>query len=413
MNRSVNPFNLSLLVISIVLGSRESSAQWSQTNTGITDLSQGAYMLGASPTHLFAKAGSTFYRSIDNGDTWTIATTPVPGNPTECGYWYSGRYFAGMNASTDCIYYTTDNGSTWNPVTNAPQTTVVRGFLANSTHVFAYTSTGGVFRAPLPGDAWTTVNTGLSNTNVIGMLLVGNDLFAIIIGGGVFKSTNGGSSWSASNAGIAPGDLNGENLWVMGGALFYTAQGGGKYTSTDGGASWSTWAGLPQFGLGLLEVKRFGNNLYMETRHFASGLRDSLYLSADEGASWTNITGNLNAADLNGSGIIENNGCVFLGYNLISPGQGIHRRCGATGVEDLVRQPLRAYPNPGEGAVTVEFPAEFIGGSFNLLDMRGAAVMTGRISGTRMELDLHGIAGGVYVLNIVGGAQAPVRLVKR
>lgn len=125
-----------------------------------------------------------------------------------------------------------------------------------------------------------------------------------------------------------------------------------------------------------------------------------------------NLSAKLNASDLNGSGIIEHNGCLFLGYNLISPGQGIYRHCGATGVEDLVRQPLRAYPNPGEDAVTVEYPAEFIGGSFNLLDQRGAAVMNGRISGMRMELDLHGRAGGVYVLNVVGGAPAPMRLVK-
>lgn len=413
MNRSINPFSLSLLVISIVLGPRESSAQWSQSNTGITDLSQGAYMLGASPTHLFAKAGSTLYRSADNGDTWTVATNPVALNPTESGFAVGGRYFAGLNASTDCIYYTTDNGSTWNPVSNAPQTTVVRGFLANSTHVFAYTSTGGVFRAPLPGDFWTTVNTGLSSTNVIGMLLVGNELFANTIGGGVLKSTDGGSSWSASNSGIAPGDLNGENLWVMGGALFYTAQGGGKYTSTDGGATWSTWAGLPQFGLGLLEVKRFGNNLYMETRHFAGGIRDSLYLSADEGASWTNITGNLNAADLNGSGIIENNGCVFLGYNLISPGLGILRRCGATGVEEGHAASMRVFPNPGEGLITVVLPQQAIGSDYRLVDITGAEVLRGRIGGAQMDLDLSALAAGAYLLRVEGDRVAPVRVVKR
>lgn len=388
-------------------------AQWTQSNNGFTDLSQGAYLLGASPTHLFAKAGGTLYRSADNGDTWTAATNPVALNTTECGLHVGGRYFAGLNASTDCIHYTTDNGSTWNAVTNAPQTTVVRGFLANSTHVFAYTSTAGVFRAPLPGDAWTTVNTGLTSTNVIGMLQVGNDLFAINIGGGVFKSTDGGSSWSASDAGIAPGDLNGEHLWVMGGALFYTAQGGGKYTSTDGGATWSIWAGLPQFGLGLLEVKRFGNNLYMETRHFAGGLRDSLYLSADEGASWTNITGNLNAADLNGSGIIEHNGCVFLGYNLISPGQGIYRWCASSSVEEKPSQAVHVFPNPCEGPVTVVLPQQAIGSDYRLVDITGAEVLRGRIGGMLMDLDLTALAAGTYLMRVEGDRVAPVRVVKR
>lgn len=390
------------------------AAQWSQSNTGIADLSQGAQILAATPTHLFIKAGFTLYRSADNGATWTAATNPVALNPTECGFAAGGRYFAGLNASSDCIYYTTDNGDTWNTVTNAPQATVVRGFLANSTHVFAYASTGGVFRAPLPGDAWTTVNTGLSNTNVIGMLLNGNTLYANTIGGGIFISTDDGNTWANSNTGISPSDLNGEHLWVMNGDLYYTAQGGGKYTSADGGATWSTWAGLPQFGLGLLEVERYGTNLYMETRHFAGGgLRDSVYLSTDEGASWTNITGNLNAADLNGSDILENDGCVFIAYNLISAGQGIYKRCTGTGVEERPAQAVRVSPNPCDGMVTVTVPQEAIGALYRVLDITGAELLRGRIGGAQVELDLSALAAGTYVVRVEGGAVAPVRVVKR
>ncbi|MBK9147483.1 MAG: T9SS type A sorting domain-containing protein [Flavobacteriales bacterium] len=389
------------------------AAQWSQVNNGISNLANGAYTLGTSDSHVFAKTLTELYRSADNGDNWVEIDPPVADNTTECGAFFNGRYYAGMNASTDCIYWTNDNGDTWNTVVGAPTTTVVRGFVANGTHLFAYTSTGGIFRSPLPGDAWTTVNTGLANTNVIGMLLVGNDLYASTIGGGVFISTDGGSSWSASNTGIAMSDLNGENLWVMGGALFYTAQGGGKYTSTDGGASWSTWAGLPHFGLGLLEVKRFGNNLYMETRHFAGGLRDSLYLSADEGASWTNITGNLNAADLNGSGILENDGCVLVGYNLSSPGQGIYRRCIGTGVQELSVQAVNVFPNPGEGLITVTVPQHAVGAPFYLADIAGAEILRGTISGAQVGLDLSALAAGTYVLRVEGGEVAPVRVVKR
>lgn len=390
------------------------TAQWSQTNSGISDLSQGAYLLGASPTHLFAKAGNTLYRSTDNGDTWSAATNPVALNPTESGLYVGGRYFAGLNASSDCIYYTTDNGDTWNTVTNAPQATVVRGFLANNTHVFAYASTGGVFRAPLPGDAWTTVNTGLSNTNVIGMLLNGSTLYANTVGGGIFISTDDGNIWDNSNTGISPSDLNGEHLWVMNGDLYYTAQGGGKYTSTDGGATWSAWGGLPQFGLGLLEVKRYGTNLYMETRHFAGGgLRDSVYVSADEGASWTNITGNLNAADLNGSGILERDGCVFMAFNVISPGQGIYKRCTGTGLDEPSAQVIRVFPNPGEGIFAVTLPQPAIGAPYRVVDIAGAEVLRGRIGGAQVELDLSELAAGTYVMHVEGGAVAPVRVVKR
>ncbi|MFN3875491.1 MAG: WD40/YVTN/BNR-like repeat-containing protein [Flavobacteriales bacterium] len=414
MVRSDNTFKLFLLVISIIFGPWESSAQWSQTNTGINDLSQGAAVLGASQTHLFAKAGFTLYRSNDNGDTWTAATTPVPFNSTECGLGISGRYFAGLNASTECIYWTIDNGDSWNTVTNGPATTAVRGFLATNSHLFAYTSSAGVYRAALPGDDWASANTGLTNTNVIGMLQVGGDLYANTIGGGVFISTDDGSTWSASNSGIDPGDLFGVNLWAMGGDLYYTAQGGGKYTSTDGGTTWSAWAGLPQLGLGLLEVKRFGNNLYMETRHFADGLRDSLYLSINEGATWTNITGNLNAADLNGSGVFEHNGCLFIGYNLISPGQGLFRRCSSASLpEQGLAYGLRLYPDPTEGAVVLELPDDAVGRSYRVLDLHAAEVVRGRLTATRMHLDLSALAAGSYLLTVEGVGLAPVRLVKQ
>jgi hypothetical protein len=151
----------------------------------------------------------------------------------------------------------------------------------------------------------------------------------------------------------------------------------------------------------------------METRHFAGGLRDSLYLSADEGASWTNITGNLNAADLNGSGIIENNGCVFLGYNLISPGLGILRRCGATGVEEGHAASMRVFPNPGEGLITVVLPQHAIGSDYRLVDITGAEVLRGRIGGAQMDLDLSALAAGAYLLRVEGDRVAPVRVVKR
>lgn len=386
------------------------NAQWSQTNTGIADLSQGAYLLGASPTHLFAKAGSTLYRSANNGDSWTAATNPVALNPGECGAYYNGRYYAGLNASTDCILYTTDNGDTWNSVTGGPTATVVRGFQEYGGGLFAYTSNAGIY-VTTDGDNWQAANNGLTNLNVIGMSSAGVYLLAATIGGGVYRTING-TVWNQVT-GIGAGDLNGESIWRMGSAQYYAAQGGAEYTSTDFGATWTAWTQPAFFGLGLLEVKRYGTDLYMETRHFSGGLRDSLYHSADEGASWTNITGNLNAADLNGSGIVENDGCVFIGYNLISPGQGIYRRCASTGVEEVPAQAVRVFPNPVVGMITVVLPQEAVGAPYRVVDITGAEVLRGRIGGAQVELDLAALAAGTYVLRVEGGAVAPVRVVKR
>ncbi len=387
------------------------TAQWTQVNNGIASLANGAYTLGTSDSHVFAKTLTALYRSADNGDNWEDIDPPIPANTTECGIFFNGRYFAGLSASTACIYYTDDNGDSWTEAPGAPSATVVRGFLAYGGALYAYTSSVGIYRT-IDGTNWTAVNNGLTNLNVIGMSAAGPYFLAATIGGGVFRTINA-ASWTQAT-GIAPGDLNGENTWAMGNFQYYTAQGGAIYRSADLGSSYTAWTAPAQFGLGLLEVKRFGTSLYIESRHFAGGQRDSLYCSTNEGASWVNITGNLNAADLNGSGILQHDGYVFIGYNMISPGQGIYRYALSTGMDeaDVTVQP-RALPNPTADRVTVQLPQQAIGSSYHVLGITGAEVLRGRIGGAQVELDLSGLAAGTYVLHVEGAEVLPVSVLKR
>lgn len=402
------------ILSAILLFPIAASAQWNQVNNGITDLSQGAAVLGRTLTHVFAKAGSSLYRSTDNGDTWTAIDPPIALNPTECGYLNNARYFAGMNASTACIFYSDNNGDSWTEATGAPTATVVRGFYAYGSGTYAYTSNAGIYLTADGGTSWQPANDGLTNLNVVAMASYGPYLLASTIGGGIFLSANGGNTWSASNTGLG-GDLSGENLWAMNDDLYYTAQGGGKYRSFDLGATWVTWTGPAQLGLGLLEVKRSGPRLYIEARHFAGGgLRDSLYVTDDEGVSWTNITGNLNAADLSGSGILENEGCVFLGYNIISPGQGIYRNCGSTSVADAAALAGPAvFPNPTSDGITVHVPEDLLGRRFRLLDITGAEVLRGMANTDRLYLGMEQFGAGCYLLRWDDTPTPPVRVVKR
>ncbi len=252
----------------------------------------------------------------------------------------------------------------------------------------------------------------LSNLNVIGMASSGPYFVAATIGGGVFRTINA-ASWTQAT-GIAGGDLNGENVWRMGGSLFYSAQGGAEYMSSDYGQTWTAWTQPAFFGLGMVEVKRFGNSLYMETRHFAGGLRDSLYRSTNEGASWTNITGNLNAADINGSGVLEHDGYVFIGYNIGSPGLGIYRYSISTDVDDvLTRSTPVVFPNPAEEVINITLPHAEGTTNYTLLDAAGRSVMSGRLIPGSSQLDLAALAPGCYFLRCEVPALAPVRVVRR
>ena len=202
----------------------------------------------------------------------------------------------------------------------------------------------------------------------------------------------------------------------MGNELYYTAQGGGKYRSTDLGANWSVWAWPSLFGVGLLEVQRFGGNLYIETRHFTGVYRDSVYTSSDEGLGWTNITGNLNAADLNGSGLVALNGYVFLGYNMMSPGQGIYRRSIATGIDDLIpaaEQAPAVYPNPAHDLLTIQTSVHQGPMKYTLVDIAGVAVLNGSMTSATAVCDVSALAPGAYLLRWNDGRVPPVRIIKQ
>jgi len=340
---------ISLLISISILSINCLKAQWTQVNSGISDLTQGSKTLASSDTYLFSGANAKMFRSNTNGNSWSEIQPPISLNVPVSGYFFNGNYFAGMNASTSCIYYSSDHGSNWNSTNGAPTASVVRGFIDLSSNLFAYTSNLGIYKSTDGGVNWNPSNTGLTNLNVIDMEIINNKLIATTIGGGVFISSDNGDNWVQSNTGIGSGELNGTLTWRMGTNLYYVEQGGASYISINEGANWTTWTKPQVMGLNPLEVHRSGNNLYIESRHLdmtVFQLKDSVYLSQDEGNSWTNITNDL-PNNLNGSGLHEFNGLVFIAFNNISPGLGIYRRDISTAIEEnLSTQTTLLHPNP-------------------------------------------------------------------
>ncbi len=376
-------------------------AQWGQVNNGITNLTSGAKLLGSSNTHLFSGTlgGGKMYRTNDNGNSWTEIQAPVPGNVPECGYYFNGKYFSGLNSSMNCVYYTIDNGTNWNNVTGGPQTTVVRGFIDLSGSIFAYTSSAGIYKSSDGGLSWSAANSGLTNLNIIWMETINTKLIAATIGGGIFISTDNGVTWAQSNSGIAGGDLNAELVWRMGNNLYYTAQGGGSYSSNNEGTTWASWTKPYVMGLGVLEIHRYGSNLYMEARHFSGGLRDSVYISSNEGVSWTNITDNLSATDLNASGITEFGGFVFIAYNLISPNLGIYRRASTVGIEEnVISNDIIIYPNPFTNKIVLSNFSNLIIKQVFIYDNLGKLIISA--NGGTNEINMDNLNTGLYFIKI-------------
>jgi hypothetical protein len=365
-------------------------------------LTSGAKLLGSSNSNLFAGTlgGGKMYRSNNNGGNWSEIQPPVTGVVPECGYYFNGNYFSGLNSSTACIYYSTNDGTTWNSVSGGPQTTVVRGFLSLSSTIFAYTSNKGIYRSTDGGSNWSAVNTGLTNLNVAWMETLNTKIFAATIGGGIFVSSDNGVTWTQSNAGITSGALNAAFIWRMGTSLYYYEQGGSFYTSNNEGTSWNNWVKPSIMGLGINEIYRNGANLFFESRHFAGGgLRDSIYFSVNEGKSWTNITSNLSAVNLNASGIIQHGGFVFIAYNLISPGFGIYRNSITVGINDsFLSSFIQFYPNPFADKIEISDTSNKNIKRISVYDNHGKMVLS--VSNFENPLNTSSLNSGFYIIEV-------------
>jgi ligand-binding sensor domain-containing protein len=79
-----------------------------------------------------------------------------------------------------------------------------------SGHLFAGTTTGGVFRSTDNGDTWTQINTGLNSAYIIMGLTVNKSghVFAASYGGGIYRSTDNGTSWAQMNTSLKDTSAN-------------------------------------------------------------------------------------------------------------------------------------------------------------------------------------------------------------
>ena len=203
---------------------------------------------------------------------------------------------------------------------NAPTANTVSCFAVNGVNLFAGTQNGGIFRSADNGTTWTAVDSGLTNLSINSLATSDTNLFVATLGG-VFLSTNNGTSWTAvtsslafslavSGVGVFAGTTsnvilstdNGttwRNIWtwassgeykqlhalaISGPNLFvgaYEEYGGGVFLSTKEDTNWTTVnAGLAYYSIFSLATS--GANLL-------AGTNDGVYLSTDNGSSWTGV----------------------------------------------------------------------------------------------------------------------------
>jgi hypothetical protein len=133
---------------------------------------------------------------------------------------------------------------------------------------------------------WQETNLTDNAGKITGFAKVGSILFASFTAltsdqtGGVYTSNDEGNTWQIINIGITNKSIT--SIAVIGSTLFISTDGDGILTSTDNGGSWvSVNSGLKS--LKVYKIMASGTNLY-------SGTDDGLYVSANNGLTWTNLT---------------------------------------------------------------------------------------------------------------------------
>lgn len=210
------------------------------------------------------------YKSSDGGTNWTYAgldildfrSLAVIGNNIVAGV-------AGNNA----LYYSADNGSSWQPST-ASYSNVV-SFAVSGTAIFA-ASTEGIVKSSDNGVTWNLSSNGLQNLPTETISANGGNLFAGSYGQGVFYSGDNGANWTQSNIGLS-------NLYVLGifaddNKVYLGTFGGGVYASTDNGASWSK-SNTGNSGQAILDLTSTSSSLFAASPN-------GVYKSSDQGETW-------------------------------------------------------------------------------------------------------------------------------
>ena len=290
------------------------TGSWQRVNvpSGATEVNFVAFN---SSNHWFiADQSQGFFRSTDQGATWTQINS---GLPTTLGWTINvdpvtntliaSTYSAGgLNANPVEFFRSTNEGNSWTliPSGHLSSVTALTGcvFAANSNIVC------GGYWAPSPGSgAWVSSNGGQStvsatttSSNSDGVFALGRnpvtqDLWFGTEQNGVFRSTDNGLTWTQESPsdlqvdpvhGIRDTNIYGISFDRNGDVLFSSQGGVWRSAKTNSGYTWTNVLSNANVSAGKGLARDANGNLYYGHDQDPNNPTD-VYLSTDNGTTWT------------------------------------------------------------------------------------------------------------------------------
>ncbi len=271
-----------------LFNSTNSGASFSGFDSNIPGGAVSQISINPAGTSAVVLTEGGIYRTVNGGATWTLQfggafynnDSFLTRSPAAPGTLYAAQCCA-------AIYQSTDDGVTWNFISNPTQSNGIQGILAdplNASTVYLFGGTSPyVFVSTDGGATFNPAGTGLpGQVNAMVSTTAGGvaTLYAGTNGFGIYTSTNQGGSWTAANSGLPPTSYAAQNSLSASGTTVYFAQ-GYIYVTTNGGAS---WAGTPG---GYVSADQVAASPQNASVLYAVTYNNTVVESSDGGTTWS------------------------------------------------------------------------------------------------------------------------------
>jgi photosystem II stability/assembly factor-like uncharacterized protein len=269
----------------------------------------------SDPQTMYAGSyGYYFYRSTNDGDTWTQIGTSIPNGNIRAVSVDAGdsqviycAAYSSLGGGSEGIYRSTDYGVTWGHVLventwDVRADPAVPGVLWAAGDGEPFTATPGLWKSVDMGSTWTEIDLPADHYSAPFAFCVDvnpaetGEVFVGLYRAGVMKTTDGGGSWGEANAGLASDFVNCIAVHPSEPATVYagTFQ-ADLWKTTDGGANWS-WSAD-----GFFELNHAVNDVIVDPNDpqvlYLGGSNSGVFKSTDAGTSW-NLTALANYSEV-------------------------------------------------------------------------------------------------------------------
>lgn len=448
---------LRYICVIVLLSSFPLSAQWTRTSLGTQKVGTVEILHDILSNSLMFARYYGLHQTTDDGETWTSIDPGVMGdgitNMAWDGYFlYASnrqiislpRLHADSTGSTSSgshkinnvplgVWRTSNSGKSWTVSKAGLADSNIISLLAYSdksmnSYVLASTYRG-VFWSFDSAQTWKAVGGGIPDSVTALLACRRPDtrllLFAVSPKQGIYSSTDAGLHWNAMNTGLPSSVFKGINsviayTGVSADILLFAATNTGIYRLKLG-QSWEQVSTIPTLNLAS------STPVYYQTYIAALTTTGNIYFTADEGASWRDITNGLGGWTNMSIALSDNS--LFLargafGSDIGSYYDGVWKRSLSeiTGIKDGLGKEIpltyaleQNFPNPFNPSTTIRYSLPVAGTVIlkvhDLLGKEVAVINCGEKPAGQHSVDFmaSGLASGVYLYTLQSGAFSQTR----